>query len=64
MGGADFKAARALAVAASIAANRGLSRIAQLDQRTVLPDQCLLSAEADVRPSKEEVRFDRLGHGA
>src|SRR6478736_9529603 len=27
-----------------------LSRIAQLDQRTALPDQCLQSAEADVRP--------------
>jgi len=27
-----------------------LSRIAQLDQRTALPDQCLPSAEADVRP--------------
>jgi hypothetical protein len=27
-----------------------LSRIAQLDQRTALPDQCLHSAEADVRP--------------
>jgi hypothetical protein len=27
-----------------------LSRIAQLDQRTTLPDQCLHSAEADVRP--------------
>jgi hypothetical protein len=33
-----------------------LSRIAQLDQRTALPDQCLHSAEADVRPPKEEVR--------
>ena len=29
---------------------RLLSRIAQLDQRTALPDQCLRSAEADVRP--------------
>jgi len=28
----------------------GLSRIAPLDQRTALPDQCLNSAEADVRP--------------
>jgi hypothetical protein len=27
-----------------------LTRITQLDQRTALPDQCLLSAEADVRP--------------
>ena len=33
-----------------------LSRIAQLDQRTALPDQCLHSAEADVRPPNEEVR--------
>ena len=30
-----------------------LSRIAQLDQRTALPDQCLHSAEADVTPPKE-----------
>ena len=29
-----------------------LSRIAQLDQRTALPDQCLHSAEADVRPAR------------
>jgi polynucleotide 5'-kinase involved in rRNA processing len=28
-------------------------KIAQLDQRIALPDQCLHSAEADVRPSKE-----------
>ena len=27
-----------------------LSRIAQLDQRTAATDQCLHSAEADVRP--------------
>jgi hypothetical protein len=27
-------------------------RIAQLDQRTALPDQCLHSAEADVRPPR------------
>ena len=32
------------------------SRIAQLDQRTGLPDQCLHSAEANVRPPKKEVR--------
>ena len=31
-----------------------LSRIALLDQRTALPDQCLHPAEADVRPPKEE----------
>ena len=36
---------------------KALSRIAQLDQRTALPDQCLHSAEADVRPPKEEVRI-------
>ena len=29
-----------------------LSRIAQLDQRTALPDECLLSAEADVGPQR------------
>ena len=47
----------------SIAARAGtpffsmqLSRIAPLDQRTALPDQCLHSAEADVQPPKEEVR--------
>src|SRR3954469_15498951 len=35
-----------------------LSRIAQLDQRTVLPDQCLHSAEADVRPPRRKSGFD------
>jgi hypothetical protein len=35
-----------------------LSRIAQLDQRTALPDQCLLSAEADVRPPRRKSGFD------
>ena len=30
-----------------------LSRIAQLGQRTALPDQCLHSAEADVRPPRK-----------
>jgi hypothetical protein len=35
-----------------------LSRIAQLDQRTTLPDQCLLSAEADVRPPRRKSGFD------
>ena len=34
-----------------------LSRIAQLDQRTALPDQCLLSAEADVRPPRRKSGF-------
>jgi hypothetical protein len=36
-----------------------LSRIAQLDQRTALLDQCLLSAEADVRPPRRKSGFDR-----
>ena len=36
-----------------------LSRIAQLDQRTALPDQCLHSAEADVRPPRRKSGFDR-----
>src|SRR5258708_27667573 len=35
-----------------------LSRIAQLDQRTTLPDQCLHSAEADVRPPRRKSGFD------
>jgi hypothetical protein len=35
----------------------GLSRIAQLDQRTALADQCLLSAEADVRPPRRKSGF-------
>jgi pimeloyl-ACP methyl ester carboxylesterase len=35
-----------------------LSRIAQLDQRTAVPDQCLHSAEADVRPSRTKSGFD------
>jgi hypothetical protein len=35
-----------------------LSRVAQLDQRTALPDQCLHSAEADVRPPGGESGFD------
>src|SRR6476469_771634 len=34
----------------------GLSRIARLDQRTALPDQCLHSAETDVRPLRRKVR--------
>jgi hypothetical protein len=33
-----------------LADNPIFARIAQLDQRTALPDQCLHSAEADVRP--------------
>jgi hypothetical protein len=43
---------------ASPAAGPGLSRIAQLDQRTALADQCLHSAEADVRPSRRKSGFD------
>jgi hypothetical protein len=35
-----------------------LSRIAQLDQRTALPDQCLHSAEVDVRPPRRKSGFD------
>ena len=35
-----------------------LSRIAPLDQRTALPDQCLHSAEADVRPPRRKSGFD------
>ena len=34
-----------------------LSRIAQLDQRTALADQCLHSAEADVRPPRRKSGF-------
>ena len=37
-----------------------LSRIAQLDQRTALPDQCLHSAEADVRLPRRKSGFDPL----
>ena len=35
-----------------------LIRVAQLDQRTALPDQCLHSAEADVRPARRKSGFD------
>ena len=35
-----------------------LSRIAQLDQRTALPDQCLHSAEAVVRPPRKKSGLD------
>ena len=35
-----------------------LSRIAQPDQRTVLPDQCLHSAEADVGSPRRKSGFD------
>ena len=39
-----------------------LSRIAQLDQRTALADQCLHSAEADVRPQGGSPGLIRTGH--
>jgi hypothetical protein len=35
-----------------------LSKIAQLDQGTALPDQCLHSAEADVRPPRRKSGVD------
>ena len=35
-----------------------LSRIALLDQRTALPDQCLHLAEADMRPPRRKSGFD------
>ena len=41
---------------------RTLSRIAQLDQRTALPDQYLHSAEADVRPQGGSPGLTRFGH--
>jgi hypothetical protein len=41
----------------------GLSRIAQLDQRTALPDQCLHSAEADMRPPRRKSGFDAKRSG-
>ena len=41
-----------------------LSRIAQLDQRTALPDQCLHSAEADVRPPRRKSGLDPLRSSA
>ena len=39
---------------------QALSRIAQLDQRTALADQCLHSAEADVRPPRRKSGFDMV----
>ena len=39
-------------------AQEQLSRIAQLDQRTSLADQCLHSAEADVRPPRRKSGFE------
>ena len=38
-----------------------LSRITQLEQRTALPDQCLHSADADVRPPRRKPGFDPSG---
>jgi hypothetical protein len=35
-----------------------VERIAQLVQRTALPNQCLHSAEADVRPPMRQSGFD------
>ena len=35
-------------------------RIAQLDQRTALPDQCLHSAEADVRSPRRKSGVDPI----
>jgi len=47
------KASRHRAVAPSVRySERWLSRIAQLYQQTALADQCLHSAEADVRPPR------------
>ena len=40
------------------AAGVGAAKIAQLDQRTALADQCLHSAEADVRPPRRKSGFD------
>jgi hypothetical protein len=37
-----------------------LTRITQLDQRTALPDQCLLSAEADMRSPRRKSGFDPI----
>ena len=45
-------------------ARPALSRIAQLDQRTALPDQCLHSAEADVRPPRRKSGFGPLSEVA
>ena len=39
-------------------AQEQLSRIAQLDQWTALADQCLHSAEADVRPPRRKSGFN------
>ena len=44
--------------ASALRARDPLSRIAQLDQRTALPDQCLHSAEADVRPPRRKSGLD------
>jgi pyruvate dehydrogenase E2 component (dihydrolipoamide acetyltransferase) len=55
----DHRVIDGAAAARFNAAPIALSRIAQLDQRTALPDQCLHSAEADVRPPWRKSGFDR-----
>ena len=47
-----------IAASKSVSRHIALSRIGQLDQRTALPDQCLHSAEADVRPPRRKSGFD------
>jgi hypothetical protein len=51
---------RAPVVALSLSGLRRKIEIALLpdDQRTTLPDQCLHSAEADVRPPRRKSEFD------
>ena len=36
--------------------------VRSFDQRTALPDQCLHSAEADMRPPRRKSGFDQIGH--
>ena len=56
---AKHRSARAKAPRkAEKARTKRLRRIAQLDQRTALPDQCLHSAEADVRLPRRKSGFD------
>ena len=59
-GGAQCGAMSGIEVAADLSGLLALvlSRIAQLDQRTALPDQCLHSAETDVRPPRRKSGFD------
>jgi hypothetical protein len=49
----EQRAAFVQRVTAALAAKQKLP-----DQRTALPDQCLHSAEADVRPSRRKSGFD------